>query len=340
MKILLDAFGGDNSPNEIIKGAIDYLKEGGKAELTLVGKVDEVKALVKEYGANESDFAYMNATEVITCEEAPTEAFRKKPDSTITVSMAALRSGEYGAFVSAGSTGAVLTAAVLKAGRLKGIQRPGLGTILPSINGNPVMFMDVGANADCKPEYLVQFAVMADAYMKKIYGLTSPKVALLCNGTEDEKGSSFTHSVFKALKQVDGINFVGNIEGRDILTGNYDVIVTDGFSGNVAIKSTEGAANAIIAILKKNILSSFKAKIGFLLMKKAFKATMKEVDYNNRGGAVLLGVNGVIVKSHGSSKAQAIKASLYQAEKAIKEDIKSEIVARLADEKLKEIVYE
>ncbi len=340
MKILLDAFGGDNSPNEIIKGAIDYLKEGGKAELTLVGMVDEVKALVKELGGNEGDFAYMNATEVITCEEAPTEAFRKKPDSTITVSMAALRSGEYGAFVSAGSTGAVLTAAVLKVGRIKGVVRPGLGTILPSINGNPVMFMDIGANADCKPEYLVQFAIMADTYLKKIYGVKNPKVALLCNGTEDEKGSSFTHSVFKALKQVDGINFVGNIEGRDILTGNYDVIVTDGFSGNVAIKSTEGAANAIISILKKNIMSSFKAKLGFLFMKKAFKNTMKEVDYNNRGGAVLLGINGVIVKSHGSSKAQAIKASLYQAEKAIKEDIKSEIANRLADEKLREIVYE
>ncbi len=340
MKVLLDAFGGDNSPNEIIKGAIEYLNEGGNAEVCLVGKTDEVKSLVKEFGGKEEDFTYMNATEVITCEEAPTEAFRKKTDSTITVSMGALRSGEYDAFVSAGSTGAVLTAAVLKAGRIKGVIRPGLGTILPSINGNPVMFMDIGANADCKPEYLVQFAIMADAYMKKIYGLKNPKVALLCNGTEDEKGSSFTHTVFKALKQVDSINFVGNIEGRDILTGNYDVIVTDGFSGNVAIKSTEGAANAIIAILKKNILSSFKAKIGFLLMKKAFKKTMKEVDYNNRGGAVLLGINGVIVKSHGSSKATAIKASLFQVEKAIKEDIKSEIIARLGDEKLKEIVYE
>lgn len=340
MKILLDAFGGDNSPGEIIKGAINYVKEGGKAEVCLVGMEDEVKKIIKDNGYSEKNLSFMNATQVITCEEAPTEAFRKKPDSTITVSMSALRSGEYGAFVSAGSTGAVLTAAVLKAGRLKGVARPGLGTILPSINGNPVMFMDVGANADCKPEYFVQFAIMADAYMKKIYGLKNPKVALLCNGTEDEKGSSLTHSVFKALKQVDSINFVGNIEGRDILTGEYDVIVTDGFSGNVAIKSTEGAANAIIAILKKNIMASLRAKIGFLLMKKAFKNTMKEVDYNNRGGAVLLGVNGVVCKSHGSSKAQAITASLFQAEKAIKEDIKAEIVSRLADEKLKEIVYE
>ena len=340
MKILLDAFGGDNSPGEIIKGAVDYVNAGGIAEVCLVGMVDVVKKIISDNGYSDKNLSFMNATEVITCEESPTDAFKKKPDSTITVSMNALRSGEYGAFVSAGSTGAVLTAAVLKAGRLKGVARPGLGTILPSISGNPVMFMDVGANADCKPEYFVQFAIMADAYMKKIYGLKSPKVALLCNGTEDEKGSALTHVVFKALKQVDSINFVGNIEGRDILTGDYDVIVTDGFSGNVAIKSTEGAANAIIAILKKNIMSSFRAKLGFLLMKKAFKNTMKEVDYNNRGGAVLLGVNGVVCKSHGSSKAKAITASLFQAERAVKEDIKAEIISRLADEKLKEIKYE
>ena len=340
MKILLDAFGGDNSPGEIIKGAVDYVNAGGCAEVCLVGMVDVVKKIISDNGYSDKNLSFMNATEVITCEESPTDAFKKKPDSTITVSMNALRSGEYGAFVSAGSTGAVLTAAVLKAGRLKGVARPGLGTILPSISGNPVMFMDVGANADCKPEYFVQFAIMADAYMKKIYGLKSPKVALLCNGTEDEKGSALTHVVFKALKQVDSINFVGNIEGRDILTGDYDVIVTDGFSGNVAIKSTEGAANAIIAILKKNIMSSFRAKLGFLLMKKAFKNTMKEVDYNNRGGAVLLGVNGVVCKSHGSSKAKAITASLFQAERAVKEDIKAEIISRLADEKLKEIKYE
>ena len=340
MKILLDAFGGDNSPNEIIKGAVNYIEQGGKAEIYLVGMIDQVKKIIKDNGYSEKGLNFVNATEVITCEESPTDAFRKKPDSTITVSMAGLRAGEYDAFVSAGSTGAVLTAAVLKAGRLKGVVRPGLGTILPSINGNPVMFMDVGANADCKPEYFVQFAIMADAYMKKIYNVKNPKVALLCNGTEDEKGSSLTHAAFKGLKQVENINFVGNIEGRDILTGDYDVIVTDGFSGNVAIKSTEGAANAIIAILKKNIMSSTMAKIGFLFMKKAFKKTMKEVDYNNRGGAVLLGVNGVVVKSHGSSKATAIVASLFQAEKAVKEDIKSEIIERLGDEKLKEIKYE
>ncbi len=340
MKILLDAFGGDNSPLEVVKGAVEYVSEGGKAEVCLVGKEDVVKQIIKDNGLSDKNLTFMNATEVITCEEAPTDAFKKKPDSSITVGMKALKTGEYGAFVSAGSTGAVLTAGVLVAGRLKGVKRPGLGTVMPTVAGNPTFFMDCGANAECKPEFMVQFAIMGDAYMKKVYGVKSPRIGLLCNGTEEEKGSPLTHAVYNALKQVEGINFIGNVEGRDILSGNCDVVVTDGFSGNVAVKSIEGAAKCIIAVLKKNIMSSFKAKLGFLFMKKAFKNTMKEMDYNRRGGAVLLGVNGVICKAHGSSKAPAIKAALFQAETAIVNDVKAEISARLTDEKLSLIKYE
>lgn len=340
MKILLDAFGGDNSPVEIIKGAVDYVKEGGMAEVCLVGKEDVIKQIIKENGYSDKNLSFLNATEVITCEEAPTEAFKKKPDSSITVGMKALKTGEYGAFVSAGSTGAVLTAGVLVAGRLKGVKRPGMGTIMPTVKGNPTFFMDCGANAECKPEFLVQFAIIGDVYMKKVYGVKNPRIGLLCNGTEEEKGNAFTHSVYNALKQVEGINFIGNVEGRDIVSGACDVVVTDGFSGNVAVKSIEGAAKVIMAVLKRNVMASLKAKIGFLFMKKAFKKTVKEIDYNNRGGAVFLGVNGVICKAHGSSKAPAIKASLFQAETAVKNDIKSEIIARLTDEKLSLIKYE
>lgn len=340
MKILLDAFGGDHSPSEVIKGAVDYVNEGGKAEVCLVGKEDVVKEIIKQNGYSDKNLTFMNATEVITCEEAPTEAFRKKPDSSITVGMKALKTGEYGAFVSAGSTGAVLTAAVFVAGRLKGVKRPGMASVMPTVSGNPTIFMDCGANAECKPEYLVQFAIMGDAYMKKVYGVKNPRVGLLCNGTEEEKGTSFTHTVHNALKQVEGINFIGNVEGRDILSGTCDVVVTDGFSGNVAVKSIEGAAKLIMAVLKRNILASLKAKIGFLLMKKAFKKTVKEVDYNNRGGAMFLGVNGVICKAHGSSKASAIKAALFQAENAIANDVSAEISARLTDERLNAIKYE
>lgn len=340
MKILLDAFGGDNSPLEVIKGAVDYVNEGGKAEVCLVGKVDEVKDIIAKNGFSDKNLSFMNATEVITCHESPTEAFRKKPDSTITVALNALKTGEYGAFVSAGSTGALLTAAVLKTGRIKGVSRPALGTLMPTIKGNPTLFMDCGANADCKPQNLVHFAVMADTYMKTVYGIKNPRIGLLCNGTEDKKGSELTHAAFAALKQLDDINFVGNIEGRDILTGELDVVVTDGFSGNVAVKSIEGAANAIISILKENIMASFKAKMGFLLMKKAFKKTMKALDYNSRSGACFLGINGVICKCHGSSKAPAFKAALFQAENDIAHDIRAELTARFQDEKLKELKFE
>ena len=200
--------------------------------------------------------------------------------------------------------------------------------------------MDCGANADCKPQNLVHFALMADIYMRRIHGVKHPKIGLLCNGTEDQKGNELTHATFNALKQINTINFAGNIEGRDILTGEYDIVITDGFSGNVAVKSIEGAANAILAILKKNIMASFRAKIGFLFMKKAFKKMMKELDYNNRSGAVFLGVNGTICKTHGSSKAPAFKATLFQAERAVKEDIRDEIFEVLNREDIKAISFE
>ncbi len=340
MKILLDAFGGDNSPLEVIKGAVGYVEEGGVCEVCLVGMEDQINKIFDENGFSKKNISIMNATEIITCDEAPTTAFKKKPDSTITVGLKALKSGEGDAFVSAGSTGALLTAAVLLTGRIKGVSRPALGTFMPTINGKPTLFMDCGANADCKPQNLVHFALMADIYMRRIHGIKHPKIGLLCNGTEDQKGSELTHSAFNALKQIDTINFAGNIEGRDILTGEYDIVVTDGFSGNVAIKSIEGAANAIIAILKKNIMASTKAKIGFLFMKGAFKKLMKELDYNNRSGAVFLGTNGTICKTHGSSKAPAFKATLFQAEKAVKEDIREEIFEVLNREDIKALSFE
>ncbi|MBR6737777.1 MAG: phosphate acyltransferase PlsX [Clostridia bacterium] len=340
MKILLDAFGGDNSPLEVIKGAVEYIAEGGACEVCLVGMEDVINKIFEENGYSKKNISIMNATEIITCHEAPTTAFKQKPDSTITVGLKALKTGEYDAFVSAGSTGALLTAGVLLTGRIKGVSRPALGTLLPTIKGNPTLFMDCGANADCKPQNLVHFALMADIYMRRIGGVKNPRIGLLCNGTEDQKGNELTHATFKALKQIKTINFAGNIEGRDILTGEYDVVVTDGFSGNVAVKSIEGAANAIIAILKENIMSSFKAKMGFLLMKKAFKKTMKQMDYNSRSGAVFLGVNGTICKTHGSSKSPAFKATLFQAEQAIKEDIREEIFEVLNREDIKSLTFD
>ncbi len=341
MKILLDAFGGDNSPLEVVKGAVEYIGEGGKAEVCLVGKEDVIEKVFLDNKLSKKGISVMNATEVITCEESPTEAFRKKPDSSICVGLDALKTGEYSAFVSAGSTGALLTAAVFKSGRIKGVSRPALATLLPNLKGGKTMFLDCGANADSKPQNLMHFAVMADVYMKSVAKIESPKIALLSNGTEDKKGSELIHAVNPALKSLSSINFIGNCEGRDILSGEYDIVVADGFSGNIALKSLEGAIGSMLSLLKTNIKESISASIGYkLFMQKAFKKTKKVLDYNSQGGAVFLGVNGVIIKTHGSSKAVSFKNSLFQAEEAAKNNVNSQIALRLSDSEVKDYKFD
>lgn len=344
MKILLDAFGGDNSPEEIIKGAVNYVASGGKSEVALVGKQEIIEKIIKDNGYSDKNLSIINADEVITCEEAPTEAFRKKPNSSICVALDTLKNNpeEYGAFVSAGSTGAILTASIFKAGRIKGVSRPALGALMPTTDENKwCMFMDCGANADCKPINLIHFAIMADVYMRRVEGVENPRIGLLSNGVEDKKGNELVHNVLPVLKSLSGINFIGNVEARDIISGLCDIVITDGFSGNVALKSIEGAVNALVTILVKNIKASKKASIGYkFFLKDAFKKTMKSLDYNSRSGAVFLGVNGVVCKAHGSSKAPAITASLYQAEEAVKNDITAEIAERLNTEEVKSIKFE
>ncbi len=341
MKILVDAFGGDNSPLEVIKGAVKYVEEGGASEVCLVGKQDVIENLFTENNFSKKNITVMNADEVITCEEAPTEAFRKKPNSSICVGLDAMRKEDYDAFVSAGSTGAVLTAGVFKTGRVKGVSRPALGTLMPTVSGGQVLFLDCGANADCKPVNLVHFAIMADVYMKNVAGIENPRIGLLSNGAEDQKGNELIKTVNGALRSLKSINFIGNVEGRDIMSGVCDIVVTDGFSGNVALKSIEGAANTILGVLKTNIKKSLMAMIGFkFFMKKAFKNTLKVMNYKDREGAVFLGVNGVIVKAHGSSKAPAFVHAIRQAEKAASTDINTEIASRLQAEEIKELIFE
>lgn len=341
MKILLDAFGGDNSPLEVIKGAVKYVDEGGTSEICLVGKQEVIERLIKENNLSKKQLSIMNADEVITCEESPTEAFRKKPNSSICVALDAMKTGEYGGFVSAGSTGAVLTAGIFKTGRVKGVSRPALGTLMPTVKGGSVLFLDCGANADSKPINLVHFAVMANVYAKNVMGIENPRIGLLSNGAEDQKGSELIRSVNGVLRSLKSLNFIGNIEGRDIMSGVCDIVVTDGFSGNIALKSIEGAANTILGILKGNIKKSIMAVIGYkFFMKKAFKNTLKIMDYKNREGAVLLGVNGVIVKAHGSSKASAFVHAIRQAEKAAETNINGEIATRLQDSEIKELTFE
>lgn len=314
MKIIIDAYGGDNSPEEIVKGAISAINEQSGFDIVLVGKEDGINAILQNETYDKTRVIIENATEVIDCNETPTEAIRIKKDSSIVKSVKLLKEDESAkAFVSAGSTGAVLTAAVILSRRIKGVIRPALSPILPNLKGGNTMLLDCGANVDCKAVHLLQFAAMGSVYMREVFGVKNPRVALLSNGTEDKKGCALTHEAFELIKAEKSINFVGNMEAREILSGDYDVVVSDGFAGNVALKSTEGAVNVIFAALKEEITASTSAKIGFLFMKKAFKKLKGRLDYNKKGGAVLLGMEKTVVKAHGSSKSEAFKNAVLQA---------------------------
>ncbi|MBQ3046781.1 MAG: phosphate acyltransferase PlsX [Clostridia bacterium] len=330
MKILIDAFGGDNSPEEVIAGTIEALKEESDFVAVLVGKEEVIKNLLEGYEYDKSRVEIINAPDVITCEEEPTVAVRRKPESSICVAFKELKENdEARAFVSAGSTGAVLVGATLKLGRIKGVNRPALCPIMPTAKGDKqVILLDSGANADCKSINLLQFALMGTVYAEAL-GVENPKVALLSNGTEDEKGNMLNHEVFPMLKAAKGINFVGNIEARDILSGDIDVVVCDGFAGNVAVKAIEGAIKTFMTLMKQGIYSSFKGKLGGMLLKDTFKTLGKKMDYNNHGGALFVGVNKAVIKAHGSSKRAAIKAAVLQAKKYAHFDIADKITAKL-----------
>lgn len=331
MDIIIDAFGGDNSPEEIIAGSILALNERKNFNAVLVGNKEIIEQKLSEYTFDSERVKILHAEDVITCEEEPTLAIRRKPNSTVCVAFKELKENENArAFVSAGSTGAVLVGATLKLGRIQGINRPALCPVLPArIEGKNVVLMDSGANADCKPINICQFAIMGSEYAKFL-GVENPKVALLCNGTEDEKGNAFCHEVFPYLKRMKTINFVGNIEARDILSGEYDVIVTDGFSGNIALKAMEGVVQTIFSALKEEVYSSFKGKIGGILLKDSFSKIKDKLDYNKKGGAIFLGVNKTVIKAHGASKREAFKNAVVQAvdnaEFTLAENIKEQLI--------------
>lgn len=336
MKILIDAFGGDNAPDEIIAGTVQAVSENSDFTAVLVGDENIINEKLNAYSYDKKRIEVLDAKEVITCEEEPTLAIRRKPNSSICVAFKELKENEeVKAFVSAGSTGAVLVGATLKLGRITGVNRPALCPVIPTVKeGKQVLLLDSGANADCKPINLCQFAVMGSTYAQAL-GIKEPKVALLSNGTEDEKGNALNHEVFPVLKSMKTINFVGNIEARDILSGDIDVVVTDGFSGNVALKSMEGTVNTIFSALKEEIYSSVKGKIGGLLLKKSFKNLKGRLDYNKKGGALFLGVNKTVIKAHGSSKRLAIKNAILQAVSYSNFDISNKIHESLEVEQLK-----
>lgn len=314
MKILIDAFGGDNAPQEIVKGAVAALKKDSEVKVVLSGKQDAIQKELEKYQFDSNRLEILDAQEVISNDEQPTLAIREKKESSLVKGLYRLKEdSDIAAMVSAGSTGAFLTGAMLIVGRLEGIDRPALAPVLPTLTYGNTMLIDSGANMDCKPEYLVQFAVMGSAYMQAVHNIETPKVALLSVGTEDEKGNAQTKAAFELLKKAP-INFVGNMEARDALSGDYDVLVADGFAGNILLKSIEGTVNMILSALKQSIMERTLSKIGAALMKPSFKKLKERLDYNKMGGAPFLGCKKIVIKTHGSSKAESIAAAILQAQ--------------------------
>lgn len=320
MKILLDVMGGDYAPDEMIKGAVEAADDLESEKIILIGNESTIKERVKEiYGKdNISDVNHKltirNATEVITNEESPTEAIKHKKDASMVVGFQMLKDGEGDVLVSAGSTGAFMAGGLLKVGRIKGIDRPALCPMLPTYDGKGFMLIDSGANTNCRPINLLQFAEMGSIYMKKVFGREDPKVGLLNIGAEEGKGNELLKESYIKLQEDSKVDFYGNIEGRYIFDGDVDVVVTDGLTGNVTLKTVEGMGATVNKMLKEELLKNPWTKFLSLLLKPALKSFKKRMDYSEYGGALLLGINKPMVKCHGSAKAKLVKITLKQAE--------------------------
>lgn len=311
VKVVVDAFGADKGVGVVVEGTINALVTYDDVNIVIVGDKAEIETELGKFTYDKSRIEVEDAREKITNNESPTVAIRTKKDSSLVRALEIIKNDPLVAgMVSAGSTGAVLTGGIFKIGRIKGVLRPALCPLLPTFNGGKVCIVDCGANMDCKPEYLAQFALMGSEYMRSL-GIANPRVALVSVGDEDKKGNELTHAAFSILKKLP-INFVGNMEARYALSGNYDVLVCDGFVGNVLLKSVEGTAMGVMKMLKNEIKSSFSAKIGALFMKKGLMNIKSSMDYHAVGGAAFLGVEKVLVKGHGSSNAKSICAAVGQ----------------------------
>lgn len=311
IKVALDAMGGDNAPVEIIKGGVDAINENSKVKVFFVGQEEVIKAELAKYKYNAEQAEVVNATEVIETAEPPVMAIRKKKDSSIVKALTMVREGVCDAYVSAGSTGATLVGGQVIVGRLKGIERPALAPLIPTETGVSLL-IDCGANVDAKPSQLVQYAKIGSVYMENIMGIKNPKVGIVNNGAEEEKGNALVKETFPLLKNCPEINFVGSVEARDIPKGVVDVVVCEAFVGNVVLKLYEGVGATLIKKVKAGMMSSLRSKIGALLVKPALKQTLKSFDLEQYGGAPMLGLNGLVVKTHGSSKSVEIKNSVLQ----------------------------
>ena len=334
-KVALDAMGGDNAPSAIIQGAVDAVTQRKDIKILLVGQEEVLEDELKKHEYPEEQIEIVNATQIIETAEPPVMAIRRKKDSSIVVAMNLVKKGIADAFVSAGSSGAVLVGGQVIVGRIKGVERPPLAPLLPTKKGVSLL-IDCGANVDARPSHLVQFAKMGSIYMKNVIGIENPRVAIVNIGAEEEKGNALVKETFPLLKECEDINFIGSIEAREIPHGGADVIVCEAFVGNVILKLYEGVGAALMSEVKKGLMTSLRSKIGALLVKPALKQTLKKFDASEYGGAPLLGLNGLVVKTHGSSKAKEIKNSIIQCvtfkEQEINEKIKEAIQSKEEEE--------
>jgi len=314
MKIVLDAMGGDYAPPVAVEGGVWAAREYG-IEVMLVGREEDVQRELAKHDASGLSLPIVHASQVIEMEEHPAAAVKAKKDSSMVVGMDLLKRGQADAFVSAGNSGGVMAAALFRLGRIRGIKRPALSTVYPTTPGRCFM-LDVGANTDCKPDYLLQFAYMGAAYAERVLGIASPRVGIVSNGEEEGKGSILVQEAYQLLKTSD-LNFIGNVEGKDIPAGMADVVVTDGFTGNVIGKLSEGLAESLLSVIKEEIKKNPLATVGALLSKPAFDKVKKRLDYAEFGGAPLLGVDGVVIVAHGRSNAKAIKNAVRVAKQAV-----------------------
>ncbi|MBR6315813.1 MAG: phosphate acyltransferase PlsX [Lachnospiraceae bacterium] len=329
-RVVLDAMGGDNAPGEIVKGGILALEKQQDLFLYLLGDEQAIREELKKYSYDEKRVEVRHCSETIEMAEPPVKAIQKKKDSSIVRGMTMIRKGEADAFVSAGSTGAVLVGGQILVGRLKGIERPPLAPLIPTDNERGCsLLIDCGANVDARPSMLVQFARMGSVYMESVMGIKNPKVGIVNIGAEEEKGNALVKETFPLLKECKDLNFVGSVEARDIPSGVVDVVVCEAFTGNIILKMYEGVALTLLAKVKQGMLSTLRSKIGALLVKPALKKTLKSFSMDQYGGAPMLGLKGLVVKTHGSSESVEICNSVLQCSQFMQQGINEKIKERL-----------
>ncbi len=343
MKIAIDAMGGDNAPEVVVSGVIDYLKEQrfrSVLKIILVGKEKVIRKELGKHGFNpEGMIDIVDAREEISMKEHFLSYWRRREQTSIKKGVDLVKKGVAQAMISAGNTGAVMAISKNILGNIKMIERPALALMLPTPKGNSLL-LDAGANVDSKPRNLVQFALMGKVFLENVYGIENPKIALMSIGGEDVKGNDLTKKTFDMLKSLN-INFIGNVEGSDVYSGDADLIVTDGFTGNVALKVSEGVVDTMLSMLKREMKSSFLSKTGFFLLKSSIRKVRKKMDYSEYGGALLLGINGLVIVGHGKSNAKAIKNAIYMGKKFIVENVleKISLEADKVQGRLKEYNY-